>query len=40
MSADGGCETAVTARTSCGWARLNEYGGLLHGKFSTKAEWL
>ena len=29
VSASGGCEAAVTARTRCGWVRLRECGELL-----------
>ena len=37
VSAGGGCEAAVTARTRYGWAKSSEYGELLHGrKFSPK----
>ena len=32
VSAGGGCEAAVTARTRCGWARYRECGDLLHGR--------
>ena len=32
VSAGGGCETAVTARTSCGWAKFRECGELLYGR--------
>ena len=32
MSADGGCEAAVTARTICGWAKLRECVELQHGR--------
>ena len=28
VSADGGCEVAVIARTRCGWAKLRKYGEL------------
>ena len=30
MSADGGCEAAVTARTRCGWVKFRECNELLH----------
>ena len=33
VSADGGCEAAVTARTRCGWVKLRECGELLYGKW-------
>ena len=32
MSAGGGCETAVTTRTRCGWAKSMEYSELLHDR--------
>ena len=32
VSAGGGCEAAVTARTRCWWAKLRECGELLHGR--------
>ena len=32
MSAGGGCEAAVTARTRCGWFKLMECGALLYGR--------
>ena len=32
VSASGGCEAAVTARTRCGWAELRECGELLYGR--------
>ena len=32
MSADGGCEAAVSARTRCGWVKFKECIELLHGK--------
>ena len=36
VSAGGGCEAAVTARTRCGWAKFRE---LLHGRrFPPKPE--
>ena len=31
VSAGGGCEAAVTARTRCGWVMPRECGELLHG---------
>ena len=33
VSACGGCETAVTARTRCTWVEFRECGELLHGRF-------
>ena len=32
VSAAGGCEAVVTARTRCGWAKLWECSELLHGR--------
>ena len=32
MSAGGGCEAAVTARTRCGWAKLRGCSELLHSR--------
>ena len=32
VSAGGGCEAAVTARTRCGWFMFGECGMLLYGK--------
>ena len=32
LSAVGGCEAAVTARTRCGWDKFMEYSDLLYGK--------
>ena len=32
MSAGGGCEAAVTARTRCGWVKIREWGELLYGR--------
>ena len=32
MSAGGGCETAVTARTRCGWVKFRECSRLLYGR--------
>ena len=32
VSAGGGCEAAVTARTRCGWVKFRECGELLHGR--------
>ena len=31
MSAGGGCQSTVTARTRCGWAKIRECGELLYG---------
>ena len=31
VSAGGGCETAVAARTRCGWFKFRECGELLFG---------
>ena len=37
VSANGGCEVAVTARARIGWAKFRECGELLYGKrFSLK----
>ena len=36
VSAGGGCEAAVTARTRCGWAMLKECGEWLYGRFPLK----
>ena len=37
VSAGGGCEAAVTARTRCGWVKFRECGKLLYGrKFPLK----
>ena len=36
VSAGGGCEAAVTARTRCGWAKFMECGELLHGRLTLK----
>ena len=36
VSAGGGCEAVVTARTRCGWAKLRECGVLLYGRRFTK----
>ena len=37
VSAGGGCEAPVTARTRCGWAKHRKCGELLHGwRFSPK----
>ena len=33
VSAGGGCEAAVTARTICGWAKSMECGEFLYGRF-------
>ena len=32
MSAGGGCEAAVSARTRCGWVKSRKCGELLHSK--------
>ena len=32
VSADGGCEAAVTVRTRCGWATFRECSELLYGE--------
>ena len=32
VSASGGCEAAVTARTRCRWATFRECGELLYGR--------
>ena len=32
VSASGGCEAAVTARTRCEWVKLRECGELLYGR--------
>ena len=32
VSAGGGCEAAVTARTRCGWVRFRECSELLYGR--------
>ena len=32
VSADGGCEDAVTARTRCGWVMFRDCGELLYGR--------
>jgi len=32
MNASGGCEAAVTARTSIVWMKFREFGEILHGK--------
>ena len=32
VSAGGGCEAAVTARTRCGWVKYGECGELLYGR--------
>ena len=31
LSASGGCEAVVTARTSCEWVKFREYSELLYG---------
>ena len=38
VSAGGGCEAAVTARTRCGWVKLRERSKLLNGRFFLKAK--
>ena len=38
MSAGGGCEAAVIARTICAWVKFRECGELLYKKISSKAE--
>ena len=41
VSAGGGCEAAVTARTRCEWGTLRECGELLFGRrFPLKMKWL
>ena len=41
MRVGGGCDTADTARTSCGWVKLRECGELLYGKrFHVKVKGL
>ena len=32
MSAGGGCDAAVTAKTRCGWVMFRECGELLYGR--------
>ena len=32
VSACGGCETVVTARTICGWIKFRECGELIYGR--------
>ena len=32
VSAGGGCEADVTARTRCGWEKVRECGELLYGR--------
>ena len=32
MTAGGGCEVAVTARTRCGWVKLRVCSALLYGR--------
>ena len=40
VSAGGGCEAAVTARTRCGWVRFRECSELLYGRrFYLKLKW-
>ena len=36
VSACGGCEAAVTARTRCGWVKLRECSEMLYGRFPLK----
>ena len=36
LNANGGCETAVTARVRIGWMKFRECGELLLGRFSLK----
>ena len=36
VTAGGGCEAAVTARTRCGFVKLREWGELLYGRFPLK----
>ena len=38
VSAGGGCEAAVTARTKCGWVEFIKCGELLQGRRSSMAE--
>ena len=40
VSAVGGCEAAVTARTRCGWAKFRECGELLYCRFPLKLKRL
>ena len=40
VSAGGGCEAAVTARTICGWVKLRECVELLYGRrFPLRLKW-
>ena len=40
VSAGGGCEATVTARTRCWWAKLREWGEWLYGRrFPLMLEW-
>ena len=40
VSAGGGCEAAVTARTRCGCVKLSECGELLYGRrFHLRLKW-
>ena len=36
VSAGGGCEAVVTARTRCGWVKFRECSELLYGRFPLK----
>ena len=38
VSAGGGCETAVTVRTRCGWVKFRQYDELPYGNVSYNAE--
>ena len=41
VSADGGCEAAVTSRTRCGWVMFRESGDLLYGRrCHLRQKWL
>ena len=40
VSAGGGCEAVVTARTRCGWVNFRECGELLYGRrFPLRLKW-
>ena len=40
VRAGGGCDAAVTARTSCGWVKFREYGHLLYcWRFHVWLKW-
>ena len=40
VSADGGCETAVTVRTKCGWAKSRKSGELLNDRrYPLRLKW-